>query len=220
MKRQKLTNELKLRSEKFILPNKEEVFFVPEEHVYYVQGYSVPSVTTLVDLTYNNSYAGVNPELLKQTAEYGTNVHTELQEWIEVRKKNPEAQIITPYAEVENYFKFIEPIYKIEPILSEQAVVIYDQNTNKPIAAGRFDLLCYVNHNKTLADFKTTSTIHRKQVTLQLNLYVLGLKQSKYVDQEEKINMGAIQLSGDKSKYIPIMELSPEFLKTVCKKEE
>lgn len=220
MMKKALSEELLKTAEKFVLPNGEQVFFAPEEHLYSVQGFIVPSVTNLVDIIYNNTYNGVNPELLKKTAEYGSNVHKELQEWIEIRKQNPEAQVISPYVEVENYFTFIEPIYKIDPILTEQVIVIYHPKTGEPVAAGRFDLLCYVDKNKTLADFKTTSTIHKKEVTLQLNLYVLGLKQSKYVESIEHIDMGVIHLNGDKSKFVPIMELSEDFLRSVCEKGE
>ena len=55
----------------------------------------------------------------------------------------------------------------------------------KVICAGRFDLLATIGHQTALIDFKRTSQIHLSYVTLQLNLYRIGLMQSygKQIDQ-------------------------------------
>ena len=198
--------------ENHLLPNGTEVIFYPDTHTYFVDGKELPSITSLLTKVYGNSYANVNPELLKRSADYGTKVHEELQNLIELRKEDDGAPLYSEYQEVENYFKFVEPIYKIQPIMTEKVVVLYDDN-NKPYAAGRFDLLCNVDGHLTLADFKTTSTIHRQLVTAQLNLYLKAAKQSGYIDSKDDIKLGVIHLSGITSKFIPITKLGETFIK-------
>ena len=200
-------------SEHFTIPNGHQVEFLPETHQYFVEGSEVPSITTLLSRVYGDIYGAVNPELLKRAADYGTAVHDELQRWIELRKIDADIPIITTYQEVNNYFSLVEDIYRIKPIMTEQVVVLYD-DSGLPASAGRFDLLCTVNGDLTLADFKTTSVIHRKQVTAQLNLYLRAARQSGYLASdpaEQPVKLAAIQLSGEKSKLLPIQVLGPQF---------
>ena len=196
----------------FLLPNGVSVDFYPETHQYFVDDKELPSITTLLAKVYGNPYANVNPDMLKRAADYGTAVHNELQELIEMRKESPDIPLAYSYQETENYFKFVEEIYKIKPILTEQVIVLYNDN-NIPVSAGRFDLLCTVNDELTLADFKTTSTIHRQMVTAQLNLYARGAMQSGYISrsEKEKLKLGVIHLSGEKGRFIPVPTLGEGF---------
>lgn len=104
----------------------------------------------------------------------------------------------------------VEPIYKIEPILTEK-VVVFSAPDNRVVAAGRFDLLCTVDGVLTLADFKTTSVVHRELVTAQLNLYLHAAIQSGYLGAEGAA-LGVIHLNGEKSRYIPVARLRDSFL--------
>ena len=195
--------------ESFVLPNGAEVDFYPETHTYVVNGRVVPSVTTLLSTVYGNAYAAVNEELLKRAAEYGTAVHEDIEQWIKVRAANPDAVIISPYPEVNNFFDFVEPVYHITPIATEKVVVLYGEDGHA-LAAGRFDLLCKVGDDLTLVDFKTTSTIHKQLVTAQLNLYLRAAIQSGYISKMGA-NLGVVHLSGEKSRYIPILRLRDNF---------
>lgn len=195
--------------EEQLLPNGTLVVFYPETHQYFVDDKELPSVTTLLSKVYGNAYSGVNPELLKRSAEYGTAVHDELQQLIEIRKQNPDVPLDYAHQETRNYFTFVESIYKVEPLLTEQMVVLY--NEDKPAAAGRFDLLCNVKGKLTLADFKTTSTIHKQLVTAQLNLYLKAARQSGYINPEADVDLQVIQLSGEKARMVPIAKLNDNF---------
>ena len=199
--------------EKHVLPNGVVVLFDPEEHKYYVDGEEVPSITTLLEERYGSSYGMVHPDILAAAARRGTNVHCELEHFIELRKKDPQTKIESEYDEVKNYFEFVEPIYKIASIMNEKVVVLYGAD-GKVAAAGRFDMFCTVNGKKTLVDFKTTSTIKRQLVSAQLNLYLTGLLQSGYVDSTDDIDLGVIHLSGSKSTYTPLTKFAKEFYLT------
>lgn len=193
----------------FVLPNGDAVQFEEQSHSYTVNGKSVPSITQIVSEYYGNAYAQVPPEKLKRSANYGTKVHEELSNLIEARLNGSEQVLAPQTQEAVNYFKLVEPIYNIKPIKTEQVVVLYDENKN-PVAAGRFDLLCDIDGDVYLADFKTTSVIHRKEVTAQLNLYALAAYQSGYVPNDD-LRLGVIHLSGSTSKFIPIPRLGQSF---------
>ena len=198
--------------EEITLPNGQKVFYSDETHTYIVNGMEVPSITSLLPLVYGDSYAQVSPDILKKAAEYGTTVHNELQEWIEKRFADSSIQIPLDqiHPETRNYFCLIEPLFKVEPVMTEKVVVLYAPN-GRPVAAGRFDLLCRRGGQLTLADFKTTSTLHRKLVTAQLNLYKKAATQSGYFSKEDNVALGAIQLHGTTSKYVEIVQLSEDF---------
>ena len=200
--------------EKFVLPNKEEVVFYPEGHKYLVRGKEVPSVTTVLKYLYGDTYASVRPDVLQRASEYGTKVHSELQTLIEIRRDaNIDIMPLCSTQETRNYFTKVEPIYKIEPVSLEKVIVLYNDE-GEPLAAGRFDLLCKVKGELMLADFKTTSTIHRQLVTGQLNMYLRAARQCGYIE-DENIKLGVIHLSGEAARYVPIDRMGEGFFKKV-----
>lgn len=201
------------RVERHLLPNGAEVDYIDETHEYFINGIKYPSITELLKNKFGNQYNNVNPEILKRSSEYGTRVHKEIQSLIEMRDAG-----IEPFSEIQevcNYFTYVEPIYNIQPISLEKVVVLYDQN-NKPFACGRMDMLCFINNSLGLVDFKTTSSINRKYVTAQLNLYYKAACQSGYIDTDtyDDIQLGVIHLSGTTAKLIPMSKLSDEFYLT------
>ena len=191
------------------LPNGLVVTFRPSDHKYFVKGREVPSITKLLDIKYGSNYGFVKPEILKMAADYGTEVHNQLEHYINKRKENPECPIDSEYAEVQGYFSHIEPLYKVKPIMNEKVVALYNQD-NEVVACGRFDMICYLLDAFTLIDFKTTSSINRQHVTGQLNLYLTAAYQSGYIDTMD-LNLGVIHLVGNKTKFVPITKLSPDF---------
>jgi hypothetical protein len=204
---------MRKKRERFVLPNGVKVSFEPTEHKYFVNGKEVPSITTLLQEHYGNKYAMVRPEILKAAADYGTAVHSEIESYINLRKKDPKAVLVTEHDEVKNYFNIVEPVYEIEPLMTEKVVVLYGPD-NKVAAAGRFDMLGTVKGKTTLIDFKTTSTINRQSVSAQLNLYLTGLLQSGYVESIDDIDIGVVHLSGMKSTYTPLMKFDKDFYLT------
>lgn len=195
--------------ESFELPNGEKVTFNPDGHIYIVRGKELPSITGLLRDYYGDTYENVNPEILKRAAEYGTSVHSDLDRLINLRFADPKATLASTYQEVQNYFNFVEPIYKIDPIATEKVVVLYDDK-NEPIAAGRFDLICTVKGKKALADFKTTTTLHKDLVTGQLNLYLKAAMQSGYIEDMD-FQLGAIHLCGLTARFVPVTKLNEDF---------
>ncbi|MBO7735546.1 MAG: hypothetical protein J6S67_23475 [Methanobrevibacter sp.] len=196
------------------LPNGATVIFDPQDHIYTYNDYVLPSITTLIQNVYGNMYSAVNPELLQRAADYGTAVHQEIQDLVELRDEilgsiDPS---IAQHQEVKNYFMFVEPIYKIQPIMMEKVVLLYNEEGN-PVAAGRFDMFGLVADKPTLIDLKTTSTIHRQSVTAQLNLYLKGARQCGYLSDYANVDLGVVHLHGETSRYVPITVLGDNFCK-------
>ena len=77
-----------MKEENFTLPNGENVIFIPDTHTYLVRGIKVPSITELLKRVHGDKYKNVNPELLERSAIYGTKVHKEIQDHIELSKWN------------------------------------------------------------------------------------------------------------------------------------
>lgn len=186
--------------ETFTLPNGEKVEFIPESHTYLIRGKILPSITGLLTRIHGDKYKCVDPEILERSAEYGTKVHKEIQDLIEVRNSGFDIDnfILQSTQETQNYFNVIEPKYGLEPLMTEVVVVLYDRENN-PIAAGRFDLVCKdtINKNTMLCDFKTTSTISTSLVSDQLNLYKRAAEQSGYFSPNEIKSLAVIHLSGE-----------------------
>ena len=207
-------------TEVVVLPNGETVVFYPSSHSYFVRDKKVPSITELIQNVYGNSYANVNPELLQRSAEYGTKVHKQIQDLIDMRLMGLDiSDLLTDKnQETRNYFTYIEPIYKVNPLFTEKIVVLYNDN-DEPVAAGRFDLACEVGEDrqKAICDFKTTSAIHTKNVSAQLNLYKKAAEQSGYFTKGEITYLGAIHISGEQYKLKPIQIFGEGFFKKFIK---
>lgn len=128
--------------------------FREETHEYFLDGRKLISVTQLMRKHgLAPSYDAVPEEVLRAKAERGTLIHKEIEKYI----KNGKISFITEQAE------FIKHITEneLKPIASEQ--IVYND-----IVAGTVDL---VFDDLTIADIKTTATLHKEAVSWQLSIY-------------------------------------------------
>jgi hypothetical protein len=77
--------------------------------------------------------------------------------------------------EVRN-FEWLKKTFQFEPVDTEVPVILYDHGT--PIAAGRLDLVLKTQGVKSIADIKTTATLDKEYLAIQLNLYRRAYQQS------------------------------------------
>ena len=157
--------------------------FREETHEYFLDGKKLISVTQLMRKHgLAPSYEGVPSEILKAKAERGTLIHKEIEDFI----KNGEIGFTTELAE------FIKHITKnnLTPCLSETI-------THNDIVAGTLDLL-FTDH--TIADIKTTATLHKEAISWQLSIYSYLLNkcaergQAYHFNAEGKLNVVDIPL--------------------------
>lgn len=99
------------------------------------------------------SYDGVPSEALRAKAERGTMIHKEIEQYIKCGELGFTTEL----------YRFIDHINinNIKPIASEE--MVYND-----VVAGTIDLVFY---DGTIADIKTTASLHKEAVSWQLSIY-------------------------------------------------
>lgn len=133
--------------------------FREETHEYFLDGKKLISVTQLMRKHgLAPSYDSVPEAVLKAKAERGTLIHKEIEDYI----KHGEIGFTT---ELTEFIKHITE-NKLTPFMSEE--IAYND-----IVAGTVDL---VFADGTIADIKTTATLHKEAISWQLSIYAHLLK--------------------------------------------
>jgi len=148
--------------------------YYDDEHLYLVDGVIVPSITTILKTKFGRKYDHVTEATLKRASEQGTAVH----EAIEAYCRNG-AESDRP--EVRN-FKFLQKQYGFEVLENETPVILFYDD--KPISAGRLDMVIKIGDAIGGADIKRTSTLDKDYLAYQLNLYRIAYRQCYGVEWE------------------------------------
>lgn len=130
--------------------------FREETHEYFLDGRKLISVTQLMQKHgLAPSYDAVPSEVLRAKAERGTLIHKEIEDYL----KNGEIGFTTELMEFRNH------------IASNVITVLASETMfNNDIVAGTVDLVLDDN-GATIADIKTTATLHKEAVSWQLSIY-------------------------------------------------
>lgn len=143
-------------------------------HVYLVDGVIVPSITELLKIRFGHKYDQVSKTVLRAAADKGTAVHDAIERYC---KTGDESE----YPEVRN-FKFLQRQFGFTVKENETPVIL--SYNDKPIAAGRLDLVLEMGGKIGGADIKRTSTLDKDYLAYQLNLYRIAYRQSYGVEWE------------------------------------
>ena len=128
--------------------------FREETHEYFLDGRKLISVTQLMRKHgLAPSYDGVPSEVLKAKAERGTLIHKEIEQYIKAR----EIGFTKEFANFVEHFNH-----------SPYGVIGSEVKLYNDVVAGTADL---VFDNGTIADIKTTATLHKEAVSWQLSIY-------------------------------------------------
>lgn len=182
--------------------------YIDEIHTYLVNGVIVPSITQILKIKFGNKYEGVSKEVLERAANNGTRVHKAIEDY--------EKESIDDLTcnELQNY-KFLKKHYKWECLNNEVPIILFKDN--KPVAAGRLDLVLNIDNKVGLGDIKRTSTLDKNYLAYQLNLYRIGFQQSYNANVEF---LKGIHLRNDVRKFVNIpinekmaLDLLNEYLK-------
>ena len=127
-------------------------------HTYEVDGRKVISVTQLLRKQgLSPDYSGIPEETLQRKAERGTLIHKEIEDFI----KNGEIGFTK---EVGRFADYLEE--------SKCRAVASELTMGNDVCAGTCDLILnYGTGFLTIADIKTTSTLHKEAVSWQLSVY-------------------------------------------------
>lgn len=166
--------------------------YFDDSHQYLVDGVMVRSVTECLKMRFGNKYASVDHETLQRASERGTEVHEAIERYC---TRGDESEL----PEVRN-FKFLQKKYGFVVTCNERPVILFDDD--EPILAGRYDMLLSLDDERyALADIKTTSTLDKEYLALQLNIYRIACMQCYEVNIEL---LKGIHLRGDTRKIVDI----------------
>ena len=165
--------------------------YYDDTHTYLVDGLEVPSITQILAIKFKNKYADVDKDVLKRAAQNGTRVHEAIENYCKTGE-------VEDLKEVKN-FMFLEKQYKFEVVDNEVPIILFKDD--KPIAAGRLDLVLQINNEIGGGDIKRTSELDKNYLAYQLNLYRIGYRQCYGV--EWKFLKG-LHLREDTRKFVPI----------------
>ena len=165
--------------------------YLDDGHIYLVDGVIVPSITRVMNVRFGKKYESVDRDVLKRASDAGIAVH----EAIERYCKDGE---VTDLKELRN-FQFLQKQYGFEIIENEVPVIIWKDE--KPVCAGRLDMVIKMDGELGGADIKRTAVLDKEYLAYQLNLYRIGYLQS--YGEEWKFLRG-IHLRNDVRKFVTI----------------
>lgn len=161
------------------------------DHVYVVDGLVVPSITQILQTEFRHKYDGVDRTVLKRAAEQGTQVHEAIESFCNTGEEKD-------FPEVRN-FKFLRKIYNFEVLETEVPVILsFD---DKPVSAGRLDMVLKMDGKIGGADIKRTSALDKEYLAYQLNMYRIAYRQCYGIEWEF---LRGIHLRENVRKFVPI----------------
>lgn len=145
-----------------------DLVFDPQTHTYTLDGKTLISVTQLMEKHgLSPNYNGVDEEVLKASAERGTLIHKEIEDFI----KKGEIGF------TEEVAQFVSYVRDNNIAIGGSEVAVHND-----LVAGTTDLVILEGDKVAFADIKTTSTLHKESVAWQLSLYayISGLAHKDY----------------------------------------
>ena len=184
--------------------------YIDESHTYIFNGVILPSITQILKVKFGNKYLGVSNSTLERAANLGTEVHKAIEDYETKGTENIELKELRNYVflKVRNNFKCLKNEVPIVLFLDE-----------KPVAAGRVDLILEQNGQVGIADIKRTSTFDKEYVAYQTNLYRIGYQQTY---EEDITFLRGLHLRDNTRKYIELPineEMSLDLVKKYLEKE-
>ncbi len=144
------------------IPELKELQFEEKYHTYKLNGFIIPSVSTLMKPLSSAHYKDVDEEMLHKASVRGKTVHEAVENYLLYGVED-----IKP--ELRGYFEgFKAWIDKNKPQTIKTECRIYHKTM---LYAGTADLPCYVGGKATLVDWKTTATISKMLTRVQLEAY-------------------------------------------------
>ena len=185
--------------------------YIDESHTYVYNGVILPSITQILKIKFGNKYDGVSENVLKRASDKGTAVHKAIEDYEKRSLDDLNCK------ELRNY-KFLKRMFNFECIDNEVPIVLF--LNNKPICAGRIDLILKEKNEYGIGDIKRTSVFDKEYVAYQTNLYRIGYQQC----YGTKIRfLRGVHLRDDVRKYIPLPineEISLQLVKDYLKERK
>ena len=165
--------------------------YFDDTHTYIYDGVILPSVTQIIKVKFGHKYDGVPAFVLQRASAKGTAVHSAIERYCKLDEESD-------FPELRN-FKFLRDHYGFKVLENEVPIVLFQDD--KPVCAGRLDLVLEQDGVTGLADIKRTYNLDKEYLAYQLNLYRLAYQQC--YDTDIKFLKG-VHLREEKRQYVDI----------------
>ena len=165
--------------------------YFDDTHTYLYDGVILPSVTQIIRVKFGHKYDGVPSYVLQRASQNGTAVHSAIERYCKFGEDSDLPELYN--------FKFLQKHYGFKAVENEIPIVLF--HDDKPICAGRLDLVLEQDGKTGLGDIKRTYTLDKEYLAYQLNLYRLAYQQC-YNTKIEFLK--GVHLRGDKRQYVDI----------------
>ena len=155
-----------------------ELTFEEREHVYKLNGFTIPSVTTVMKPLSDDTYGSVDKEVLNRAAARGTAVHNAIENYLNFDIED----IPLEYSGYFDGFKRWKQMHSVKPIGTE--IRLYHKGL---LYAGTADLVAEVDGKITLVDYKTSASVQDKLCGVQLEAYDKALQSHGYAVEQRAI---------------------------------
>lgn len=187
--------------------------FDEETHSYWFNDVKCVSVTQVLHKLNPSKYKDIDPEVLKKAATRGSEIHNAIEIYETLGLENNDLQ------EFRNY-KFLRKYYMFDVLEVEQPVVIeykghffcgrYDGVLAEPLPPEEIKRENQIANRICLYDIKTTATLDKEYLSMQLSLYKYGCKQT--YPSKKITGLRAIHLKKDRRRYEIIEEMDAEMI--------
>lgn len=165
--------------------------YFDDTHTYIYDGVILPSVTQIIKVKFGHKYDGVPAFVLQRASVKGTAVHSAIERYC---KFDEDSELPELYN-----FKFLRDHYGFKVLGNEIPIVLFQDD--KPVCAGRLDLVLEQDGKTGLADIKRTYNLDKEYLAYQLNLYRLAYQQCYDTNIEF---LKGVHLREEKRQYVDI----------------
>lgn len=165
--------------------------YFDDTHTYIYDGVILPSVTQIIKVKFGHKYDGVPAFVLQRASVKGAAVHSAIERYC---KFDEDSELPELYN-----FKFLRDHYGFKVLGNEIPIVLFQDD--KPVCAGRLDLVLEQDGKTGLADIKRTYNLDKEYLAYQLNLYRLAYQQCYDTNIEF---LKGVHLREEKRQYVDI----------------
>lgn len=152
--------------------------FYEANHLYKIDGCVIPSVSQIIAPLSDRTYKNIDKKTLQHAADKGTEVHFAIENWIKFGIEDIRG-------DYKKYFDgFIEWWNLNTPEVLGSEIKFYHKVLRY---GGTADLICKIDGEVTLVDYKTSSNINELNYGIQLEAYARALESQEVKIERKEI---------------------------------
>ena len=144
------------------IPDFLELAFEEHRHIYRLNGLIIPSVTTIMNPLSDDFYRTISPAVLDHAAKRGTAIHNAIENYTAFGIQDIAPQYAGYFSAFLKWWEYRKP----KPLAMEHR--IYHKILRY---AGTADLICLIDGELTLVDYKSSAQVNKKLCAVQLEGY-------------------------------------------------